>query len=55
MPTPFAERLRPVFVKLTTLSANSTAEELNRRGIATARDGRWSVGSVINLRKRLEQ
>lgn len=36
----------------TTLKAQ--AQELNRRGIKTARGGRWHASSVANLHKRLE-
>ncbi|MEX5726681.1 DNA invertase Pin-like site-specific DNA recombinase [Rhodovulum iodosum] len=36
----------------TTLQAQ--ANELNKRGIRTARGGRWHASSVSNLRKRLE-
>ena len=50
----FAERLRPVLAELTELSANAAAAELDRRGFATARGGKWSARSVINLRGRLE-
>lgn len=37
----------------TTLSAQAT--ELNRRGIKTARGGRWHASTVANLRKRLTE
>ena len=47
----FAERLRPVLAEL---SANAAAAELDRRGFATARGGKWTARSVINVRKRLE-
>lgn len=49
----FAERLRPVLAELAELSANATAAELDRRGIATARGGKWEARSVIALRGRL--
>jgi DNA invertase Pin-like site-specific DNA recombinase len=51
----FAERLRPVLVELTEFSANAAAQELDRRGYATARGGKWTAGGVINLRARLER
>jgi DNA invertase Pin-like site-specific DNA recombinase len=35
------------------LSANSAADELNRRGILAARGGAWSAKAVIRLRERL--
>ena len=50
----FAERLRPALDQLAGLSANAAAQELNRRGYATARDGVWSATQVIAIRKRLE-
>jgi DNA invertase Pin-like site-specific DNA recombinase len=49
----FAERLRPVFAELEELSANAAAAELDRRGIATARGGKWAARSVIEVRARL--
>jgi DNA invertase Pin-like site-specific DNA recombinase len=51
----FAERLRPVFAELADLSANAAAAELDRRGFATARGGKWTARSVINLRTRLHE
>ena len=50
----FAERLRPVLAELAELSANSAAAELDRRGFATARGGKWTARSIINIRQRLE-
>jgi DNA invertase Pin-like site-specific DNA recombinase len=35
------------------VSANSQAKELNNRGILTARGGRWSAQSVLNVKARL--
>jgi DNA invertase Pin-like site-specific DNA recombinase len=50
----FAERLRPVLAGFDVgLSANAQARELERRGIATAKGGKWSAGKVIAVRKRL--
>jgi DNA invertase Pin-like site-specific DNA recombinase len=49
----FAELLRPVLTELAELSAKATAEELNRRGVATARSGQWTATTVINVRRRL--
>jgi DNA invertase Pin-like site-specific DNA recombinase len=51
----FAERLRPILAELDGRSANSTAAELNRRGVQAARGGRWTARSVINLQARLSQ
>jgi DNA invertase Pin-like site-specific DNA recombinase len=50
----FAQRLRPILAQLHELSANAAAAELERRGIATSRGGKWSATAVIALRKRLE-
>ena len=36
------------------LSANAAAQELDRRGYATARGGKWTAHSVINVRARLK-
>ena len=49
----FAERLRPVFAELAGLSANAAATELDRRGIATSRGGKWTARAVLNVRARL--
>ena len=49
----FSERLRPVLSGLSHLSARAAAMELDRRGIATARGGKWSAGKVIAVRERL--
>src|SRR4051794_16612725 len=48
----FAERLRPVLAGLAKLSANAAAAELDRRGFATARGGKWTARGVINVRAR---
>jgi DNA invertase Pin-like site-specific DNA recombinase len=49
----FAERLREVLVELADLSANAAAAELDRRGYATPRGGKWSAVAVIRARARL--
>lgn len=49
----FAERLRCGVVELSDLSANAAAVELDRRGYATSRGGKWTARSVIDLRRRL--
>ncbi|ARE39222.1 Resolvase, N-terminal [Rhodovulum sp. P5] len=36
------------------ITLKAQAQELNRRGIKTARGGRWHPSSVANLRNRLE-
>ncbi len=48
-----AEELRPVLAELSGMSANKAAHELNRRGIATPRGGRWHALTVMRLRKRV--
>ena len=50
----FAERLRPVLAELADMSANAAAAELDRRGYATPRGGKWTAHTVINVRARLE-
>src|SRR5262249_42481589 len=48
-----ADGLRSVFAELSGLSARKAAEELNRRGIATAHGGKWYAVQVIRVRERL--
>ena len=49
-----AEQLLPIMVELSGMSANQAAHELNRRGIATPRGGRWHALTVIRLRERIK-
>jgi DNA invertase Pin-like site-specific DNA recombinase len=49
-----AEQLRPVFAELAEFSAHKAADELNRRGIATPKGGKWYPATVIRVRERLE-
>jgi DNA invertase Pin-like site-specific DNA recombinase len=50
----FAQLIQPLLEgELAGLSANATAQELNRRGVQTARGGVWTARSVINIRARL--
>jgi DNA invertase Pin-like site-specific DNA recombinase len=49
----FAERLRPVLTEFDGLSLRTVARELERRGIATVRGGKWTAGLVSTARKRL--
>jgi DNA invertase Pin-like site-specific DNA recombinase len=49
----FARRMGPVLAELSGLSARSAAQELERRGYATARGGKWSATLVIRTRARL--
>jgi hypothetical protein len=50
----FAERMRPIFSELAGLSASAAARELEQRGYATTRGGKWSPLLVIRTRARLE-
>ena len=50
----FAKQMRPIFDELAGLSASAAARELERRGYATARGGKWSARHVIRIRRRLE-
>ena len=50
----FAELIQPLLDgELAGLSVNAIAGELNRRGVQTARGGKWTATSVLNLRKRV--
>ena len=50
----FAKLIEPLLQnELAGLSANAVAQELNRRGVQTARGGSWTARSVINVRARL--
>ena len=50
----FAELIQPLFEgDLAGLSANAAAAELNRRGVQTARGGKWTARSVLNLKERI--
>jgi len=42
-----------VLTELNDLSARSQAGELEHRGIQTARDGKWSAGKIMAVRRRL--
>ena len=35
-------------------SANATAKALNERGLPSARGGKWTARSIINIRARLK-
>jgi DNA invertase Pin-like site-specific DNA recombinase len=50
----FVERMRGVFDELADLPASAAARELERRGYATPRGGKWSAIHVIRIRARLE-
>jgi DNA invertase Pin-like site-specific DNA recombinase len=52
-----AKTLKPVLESLEACgvrSAGAQARELNDQGIKTARGGRWTAQSVLNLRRRVE-
>jgi hypothetical protein len=46
--------MRLIFDELAALSASAAARELDRRGYATARGGKWSALHVVRIRARLE-
>jgi DNA invertase Pin-like site-specific DNA recombinase len=48
-----AEELRPILTELAGMSANMAATELNKRGVATPKDGHWHALTVMRLRQRL--
>jgi DNA invertase Pin-like site-specific DNA recombinase len=48
-----AEHLSEILSEYTGQSANATARALNEEGIPTARGGKWTARSVINVRARL--
>jgi hypothetical protein len=49
----FAERMRPIFAELEALTAYRAAVMLNKRGVPSARGGRWVPTQVIRVRRRL--
>lgn len=50
----FAELIHPLLQnELSGLSANAAAQELNRRGVRSARGGIWTARSVLNLKARM--
>ena len=51
----FARLIQPLLEgALAGKSANAIASVLNERGVMTARGGKWTARSVINIRARLE-
>jgi DNA invertase Pin-like site-specific DNA recombinase len=48
-----AQRLGAILSEYAGQSANGTAAALNERGIPTARGGKWTAHTVINMRSRL--
>jgi DNA invertase Pin-like site-specific DNA recombinase len=49
-----AQQLGEILAEFAGVSANATAEALNARALPSARGGRWTARSVINVRQRLE-
>jgi hypothetical protein len=49
-----AQQLSEILAEFDGQRANATAKALNDRGLPTARGGKWTAGSVINIRARLE-
>jgi DNA invertase Pin-like site-specific DNA recombinase len=48
-----AQQLSEILAEFDGMSANATAEALNARGLPSARGGRWTARSIINIRQRL--
>ena len=48
-----AQQLSEVLSEFEGWSANATAKALNDRGIPTARGGKWTARSIIDVRARL--
>ena len=48
-----AQQLGEILAEFTDQSANATAKALNDRGLPTARGGKWTARSIINVRARL--
>jgi DNA invertase Pin-like site-specific DNA recombinase len=49
-----AQQFGDIFTEYSGESANAVAKALNERGLPSARGGKWTARSVINIRKRLE-
>jgi DNA invertase Pin-like site-specific DNA recombinase len=48
-----AHQLSDILAEFAGLSANATARALNERGLPTARGGKWTARSVLNVRARI--
>ena len=48
-----AQQLSDILAEFAGESANATAKALNERGLPSARGGKWTARSVINVRARL--
>jgi hypothetical protein len=46
--------LSEILSEFTDESANATAQALNERGLPSARGGKWTARSIINVRARLD-
>ena len=49
-----AQQLSEILSEFAGQSANAVAKALNDRGLPSARGGRWTARSIINIRTRLE-
>ena len=50
-----AQQLSEILSEFAGQSANATAKALNDRGLPSARGGKWTARSIINIRARLEE
>jgi hypothetical protein len=49
-----AQQLGEILSEFVGQSANAVAKALNDRGLPSARGGKWTARSIINIRARLE-
>ena len=49
-----AEQLSEILSEFAGKSANAVAKALNDRGLPSARGGKWTARSIINIRARLK-
>ena len=49
-----AQQLSEILSEFAGESANATAQALNERGLPSARGGKWTARSIINVRARLD-
>ena len=49
-----AQQLSEILSEFADESANATAQALNERGLPSARGGKWTARSIINVRARLD-
>ena len=50
-----AQQLSEILSEFAGQSANAIAKALNDRGLPSARGGKWTARSIINIRARLEE